>query len=68
MNLNTEIEIICDISCLSCNNKLGENNTNCFECNIEKGYYPLYDNNSFCYSDETIKKGYYLNKENNQFT
>ena len=68
LNLNTEIEITCDISCLSCNNKLGENNTNCFECNIEKGYYPLYDNYSFCYSNETIKKGYYLNKENNPFT
>ena len=38
------------------------NNTNCLECNVENGYYPLYNDNSSCYNNITIKKGYYLDK------
>ena len=43
------------------------NNTYCLQCNIEKGYYPLYNDNSFCFNNETIKKGYYLDKSVNPF-
>ena len=54
---NTETIYECDISCLICYNN---NKSNCLQCNIEKGYYPLYNDNSSCYSNNSIIKGYYL--------
>ena len=43
---NSEKVFECDISCLTCYKEYKNNKTNCFECNIEKGYYPLYNDNS----------------------
>ena len=43
------------------------NKTICSECNKENGYFPLYNNNSFCYNNETINEGYYLDKSTSSF-
>ena len=59
---NSEKVFECDISCLTCYKEYKNNKTNFFECNIEKGYYPLYNDNSSCYSNETIIEGYYLDQ------
>ena len=61
---NSEIISECDISCLTCN---VNNKTICSECNKENGYFPLYNNNSFCYNNETINEGYYLDKSTSSF-
>ena len=51
----------CDISCSKCLS--GKDDINiCLECNTEKGYYPIYGDNSTCYNNETIKEGYFLDK------
>ena len=65
--LSTDNYFECDISCLECNKEYDNNNTNCLECNTEKGYYPLYNDNSSCYNNITIIEGYYLDKNENYF-
>ena len=50
----------CDIACSTCNKGYESDNTNCIKCNSEKGYFPLYNNNSQCYNSEQIPEGYYL--------
>ena len=52
----------CDKACLSCNSGPNNDNTNCIKCNEEKGFYPIYNNNSLCFNNKTIKEGYFLNK------
>ena len=54
----------CGISCLIC---YENDKTNCIQCNKIKGYYPLYNNKSSCYNNETIIKGYYLDEKANPF-
>ena len=55
--ISTEKLMKCHISCLTC---YDNNNTNCSQCNIEEGYYLLYNDNSSCYNNKTITKDYYL--------
>ena len=55
--ISTEKSMKCHISCLTCNEN---NSTICLECNNKDGYYPLYNNNSSCYNNETIAKDYCL--------
>ena len=56
-DFNSEKINECDISCLTCYEK---NKTKCIQCNIEQGYYPLYNDNSSCYKNETKMPGLYL--------
>ena len=59
----------CDKACLTCTKSFENNNTNCIKCNSKNGYYPIFgEDNSNCFSNETIKTGYYLNTKNDSFT
>jgi uncharacterized membrane protein len=51
----------CDKACSKCISTYENDNTNCIECNNEKGYYLVFDSDTNnCYNNQTIKKGYYL--------
>ena len=51
----------CDKACSKCISAYENDNTNCIECNNEKGYYLVFDSDTNnCYNNQTIKKGYYL--------
>ena len=59
----------CHKSCSKCNTPLDiiKENQNCIECNLKDDYYPLNEDNSLCYNNETIKEGYYLKNETSSF-
>ena len=51
----------CDNACSKCIKGYENNNTNCIDCNYEKGYYPIFEKESNnCFNNETIMGGYYL--------
>ena len=60
--MNTENFLRCHSSCSTCYKEYENNITNCLQCNADNGYYPLYNDNSTCYHNETIINGYYLDK------
>ena len=58
----------CDNACSKCYGPLIEEDTNCRECNNEKGYYPMEGKpSSICYNNETVDEGYFLNKFSDNF-
>ena len=53
----------CDMRCSSCDWEYETNNTYCLECNAQKGFYPLYNQDNAiinCFNNESIEEGYYL--------
>ena len=61
-NINNKYN--CSIACLTCYKEASNNSTNCLECNIYSGYFPLYDSNSICIKNDTNEiVGYYLDKK-----
>ena len=64
---NTYSLIKCDKACITCFKEYENNNTNCLQCNTQNGYYPIYNDPSNCFNNETISLGYYLDKTNDNY-
>ena len=56
---------LCYTSCGSCDSAGNNSIHNCKSC--KKNYYPLFDNKSNCFNNETIYDGFYLKKIDNKY-
>ena len=62
-DLNDQKYYKCDIQCKTCYEK-----NICIKCNEEKGYYPIYgENSSYCYNNESMGQRYVLDIDSDPF-
>ena len=65
--LNGNVFVFCHESCLTCNSKGTENNSQCLKCDNDNGYYSVYNKESNCINQE-IKNKYHKDKYLDYYT